>query len=57
MNLKCIVCYKSADVIYDAQTMCKEHFELLFKDQFGVKNMSDKKSWGKSVYEMKGYKS
>lgn len=55
--MKCIICYKPADVIYDAQTMCKEHFELLFKDQFGVKNMSDKKSWGKSVYEMKGYKS
>lgn len=55
MNLQCIVCEKKADVIYDAQTMCREHFELMFKDQYGTKNVSDKKNWGKSVYEMKGY--
>lgn len=55
MNFKCIVCYKSADVIYDAGTMCKEHFELLFKDQYGVKSLSDKKNWGKSLLQMKGY--
>lgn len=55
MNLKCIVCYKQADVMFDAETLCKEHFELKFKDLYGVKNASDKKSWGKSVPEMKGY--
>lgn len=41
--------------MFDAETLCKEHFELKFKDLYGVKNASDKKSWGKSVPEMKGY--
>lgn len=55
-NLLCIVCYKKADVMYDGQTMCRDHFESLFKDQYGVKKMTDKKNWGKSLTEMKGYR-
>lgn len=52
----CVVCYEDANIMYDAQTMCKEHFELLFKDQFGVKKVTDKVNWGKSLAEMKGVK-
>lgn len=51
----CIVCFEEAVVIYEGTTMCEEHFELLFKDRYGVKKMTDKKSWGRSLKQMKGY--
>lgn len=53
MNLKCVVCNKPCDVIYQGTSYCKDHFESQWTHETGKKKVGDEKNWGKSLYEMK----
>lgn len=40
--MKCLVCYKEADVMFQASTYCQEHFESVWgylNQKFGSKNI------------------
>lgn len=43
---KCLVCFKEADVIFQANTFCKDHFENVWaflNNEFGGKNINQLK--------------
>ena len=43
---KCIICYKEADVSFQANTFCEEHFELVWaylNNRIGGKNIDQLK--------------